>query len=286
MDPKLLVGLAFKISIFATVFGFGLHATKDDLLYLIRRPGLLVRSLLAIFVIMPVVAYALARFFPFRPTVEIALMALAISPLPPLLPGKQAKAGGQASYGLGLMAILALLSLVLVPLLVEILDAVSPRDLAMSPRSVAGLVLTGALLPLAAGMLVRALAPGFAERIAKPVALVAKVLLALAALVLLVVAAPAMWALVGDGTILALVLFLVIGFAVGHLLGGPDPEHSTVLALATACRHPAIALGIAAANFPDLHFGATILLYVLLGAIVGIPYLAMQKKRVPAAAPG
>jgi BASS family bile acid:Na+ symporter len=181
------------------------------------------------------------------------------------------------------MAILALLSIVLVPLLVEILDAASPRELAMSPRSVAGVVLTGALLPLALGMAVRAFAPAFAGRIEKLVALVAKVLLGLAALVLLVAVAPALWALVGDGTILAMVLFLVIGFAVGHWLGGPDPEHSTVLALSTACRHPAIALGIAAANVPDLQFGATIILYVLLGAIVGIPYVAMQKKRVPAA---
>jgi BASS family bile acid:Na+ symporter len=57
-----------------------------------------------------------------------------------------------------------------------------------------------------------------------------------------------------------MVAFVGVGLIVGHLMGGPDPEHSIVLALSTACRHPAIALSIAAANFPDQRFGGTILL--------------------------
>ena len=47
MDLKQLVVLALQISIIATVFGFGLKATIADLLYLVHRPGLLARSLLA-----------------------------------------------------------------------------------------------------------------------------------------------------------------------------------------------------------------------------------------------
>jgi len=53
-----------------------------------------------------------------------------------------------------------------------------------------------------------------------------------------------------------------------------------VLALSSACRHPAIALGIAAANFPDERFGGTIILYMLVSAIVGIPYVAWQRRRL------
>jgi len=60
MDLKHILGLAFQVSILCTVFGFGLKATLEDLLYLIRRPGLLARSLLAVFVIMPLFAVALA----------------------------------------------------------------------------------------------------------------------------------------------------------------------------------------------------------------------------------
>src|SRR5262245_30675485 len=108
MDLKQIVMLALQVSILLTVFGFGLRATVDDLLYLVRRPGLFVRAILAVFVIMPIVAVLLARMFNF-PTVKIALVALAISPVPPILPTKETKAGGHAAFALGLMAWLSLL---------------------------------------------------------------------------------------------------------------------------------------------------------------------------------
>ena len=94
MDLKHLVVLAFQISLLVIVFGYGLRAKFADLLYLYRRPALLLRSLIVVLVLMPDVAVALARWFDFTPTVEIALVALAISPLPPLLPTREAKAGG------------------------------------------------------------------------------------------------------------------------------------------------------------------------------------------------
>src|SRR5262245_57514118 len=100
MDLKHLVLLALKISVFTMVFGFGLRATSKDLLYLLRRPGLLVRSLIAVLVIMPAVAVAMARWFDLRQTAAVTLLALSISPVPPLLPKKIAQAAGQQSYGL------------------------------------------------------------------------------------------------------------------------------------------------------------------------------------------
>ncbi len=43
MTGQQIVLLVVQVSIFLTVFGFGLQATRDDLLYLVRRPGMLVR---------------------------------------------------------------------------------------------------------------------------------------------------------------------------------------------------------------------------------------------------
>jgi len=282
VDLKKLVLLALQLSIFCTVLGFGLKATKDDLFYLLRRPSLLVRSLLAVFVIMPIVAVVLGRRFDFRPPVEAALVALALSPVPPLLPRKEAKSGGQESYGLALMAMLSLLSIVIVPLSMEILEHVFHWPLAMAPRAVAKAVVTAALLPLAAGMILRAVLPRVADRIEKPLALAARILLPLAVLVLLVATISEARAEIGGGTVAAIVLFVLAGIVVGHVLGGPDPDHSVVLALSTASRHPAIALAILAANFPNERFGGIILLYLLVSAVVIIPYTKWQRKRAAA----
>lgn len=280
MDPKQLVLLAFQISIICTVFGFGLKATLGDLLYVLRRPGLLARSLIAMFLVMPVVAVALSRWFNFPRVVEITLIALAIAPTPPLLPGRESRSGGHESYGLGLMALLALLSIALVPLSLRFLGTFFGLPLGTSPTEIAAIVFKAALLPLTAGLVVRRLAPALAARLERPVWILVIILMPLAVAALLISTAPGMWRLIGSGTILAFVVFLVIGFAAGHVLGGPDPDHSIVLALSTACRHPAIALSIASANYPDERFGPAIILYLLLGLIVGVPYVAWQKRQI------
>ena len=280
MDAKQLVILAFQISIVCTVFGFGLQTRLSDLLYLVRQPGLLARSLIAVFVIMPVVAVAISQWFDFPRTVMIALIALSISPTPPLLPRREAKSGGHEDYGLGLMALLAALSIAIVPLAAALLSAFFGHHLGAPASKIAGIVFMSVLLPLAVGMAVRAFAPAIADRLDKLVVMIVKILLPPALIVLLIVTAPAMWRLIGGGTLVAMLLFLAIGFVVGHVMGGPDPDHSIVLAISTACRHPAIALSIASANFPDEQFGAAILLYLLLGVVAGVPYTLWNKRDI------
>src|SRR5690242_230782 len=103
MDPKHIVILAFQLSIVCTVLGFGLHATRTDLLYLWQRPKLLLRSLFAVMVVMPIVAVLMDQFFAYKHTVELALVALAMSPLPPLLPSKTDRAGGGHAYMVALL---------------------------------------------------------------------------------------------------------------------------------------------------------------------------------------
>ncbi len=280
MDLKQLVMLALQVSILATVFGFGLRATPADLLYLVRRPGLLLRSLIAVFLIMPVVAEVLDRMFDLRPTVEVVLVALSLSPVPPLLPRKETKLGGHTSYALGLMAMLALLSIVVVPLAVELVGRFAGRSFGVAPGAIARVALVSVIMPLVAGMAVRALLPRLADRIEEPIRMVAAVLLPLAVLALLAGSWQALWAAVGDGTIFAMVGFAAVGLFAGHVLGGPDPDHAIVLALSTACRHPAIALAIAAASFPGERFAGTIILYLLVSAIVGIPYIAWHRRQI------
>lgn len=280
MDLKQLTMLALQISIVSTVFAFGLKASGKDILYLIQRPGLLARSLLAVLVIMPLVALGLDRMFDFPLPVEVILVALAISPVPPLLPMKETKAGGDISYGLGLMAVLAVVSIVAVPVILALLGLILGRPLAMTPGAIAGVIIKTIVMPLAAGLIVRAVAPQFADRLANVVMFIVKVLLPVAVLAVLAGALSAIWALIGGGTVLALVIFTLAGLVIGHVLGGPDPGQSTVLALSTACRHPAIAFAIAATNFPDQPFGPLILLYLIVSAVVGIPYLLWTRRQV------
>ena len=77
MDIKQLIVLALQVAIIGTVFGFGLRATLDDVLYVLRRPGLLIRSFLAVLVVMPMLVVVFVKVFDLRATVEVVLVALA-----------------------------------------------------------------------------------------------------------------------------------------------------------------------------------------------------------------
>ena len=73
---------------------------------------------------------------------------------------------------------------------------------------------------------------------------------------------------------------LVREIMVAAKLGGPDPDDRAVLALATASRHPGVALAIASANFPGQTLvPAAVLWYLIVSALVSIPYLTWRQRR-------
>ena len=278
MDARQLIVLALQVSIIGTVFSFGLNTTHADFRYLFGRPGLLFRSLLAVLVITPLMAIVLVQVFEFQRAAEIALVALAISPLPPLLPSKESKVVGNTSYGVALMALLALLAIVTVPLSVKVLEQVVGRPLNVPTAAIARMVSVAVLLPLLVGMAVRTLRPAVAERIEPVITLVAKILLILGAVALFAGMWRAILGAIGGGAVAAMLVFVVLALAIGDLLGQPEREHSIVLALSAASHHPAIALSIASANAPNEHLAGTILLYLLVNLVVGGLYIAWQHR--------
>jgi len=142
---------AFGVSLAVLVFGSGLGARFSDVAALLRRPGLLARSLFAVLVVAPALAVALVWVFDLRPQVAIALVALSISPLPPLLPSRGERAGGRPEYGLGLVLLLAVFGVPVIMVSAEILQAVFGRDYLATPWAIAKLLTLTMLVPLAAG---------------------------------------------------------------------------------------------------------------------------------------
>ncbi len=94
----------------------------------------------------------------------------------------------------------------------------------------------------------------------------------------------AIWSATGQWTLLAIVCFVLAGLVVGHVMGGPEPQHASVLALSTASRHPAIALAISAANFPGEQFAPTLVLYLILCTVLAVPCVKWQRNRSALAA--
>jgi BASS family bile acid:Na+ symporter len=272
--------LAISTSIMLVVAGLGMLASLQDVLYLFHRPRLLISSVLSMNVVMPLVAAGFVLAFDLPLPVKIALLALAISPVPPLLPNKEASAGGRVPYAIGLLVALALLSIAVVPIMAWWFASAFDRSGHISPAQVAKVVLVSVLVPLAAGIAFRRMYPTVAAKLARPVSIVGMVLLVVSALPLLHAAWPAAQALIGNGTVIVFAAMATIGLAVGHALGGPDPRTRTVLALSTTSRHPAVALSVALGSGADkMPALAAVLLYVITASLISLPYVAWRRKR-------
>jgi bile acid:Na+ symporter, BASS family len=279
MDLAQLIRAAFPLSIALIVLALGLRCTLSDAMFLFRRPRLLLRSIFAMNVVPPIVAALLVSLTHVHPVVKFALVALAVSPVPPVLPGKQLKLVTRGSYVYGLLVAASLLAIMLVPVTMTVLGAVFGREAQVAPLMVARVVGISVLAPLALGMLLRYLWPAFAGNVSRVASAVGTLVLVAALIVALIAVWPVMSSFAGDGALLACVAFAVIGLAVGHVLGGPDADDRTVLALATATRHPGVAIAIGAAVFPDEKaVPAAVVLYLLVSAVVSAPYVVWRKR--------
>lgn len=281
MDAQHLVAIALQVSLLLTVLGFGLNATVADLTYLAREPGQVARCVLSMFVVMPLAVLALVMILDLPMTLEVVLVALSISPIPPLSPKKMIGAGGDRHGAYGLLAAVSVLAIVIVPLAAHLLGSVFGRPFA-TPAAIARIVVVSVLAPFIAGVLVHTLWPALAARLERPVSIVGAVLLGVGALTLLAGTWHEMWALVGNGTLLAIMGFVGLGLLVGHVLGGPALEQRIVVAVCTATRHPMIAFTLAAASYPEAQFGATLLLFLVVSAVAAVPYVRWAKASVAA----
>ncbi|HEY6307015.1 MAG TPA: Na+-dependent transporter, partial [Candidatus Angelobacter sp.] len=233
-------------------------------------------------VVAPVFAALLAGAFHLHPAVKIALVFLAVSPVPPILPQKQLKLGARSAYVNGMLTAISLLSIVFVPISIAILGKIFGHDVHIGPVAVAKVVGRTILLPLGLGILVHARAPAFAEKTNQPLGRIGNALLVVVAVPLLLFAIRPVMSLIGHGEVLAMIVLTVVAAAVGHWLGGPDLGERSTLAMDTATRHPGLALAIAAANFPDQRrlVAAAIVLYLIVSAVVLLPYDAWCRRRL------
>jgi len=279
MSLATLLPLAIEIALFLMVVSLGLKATAGDLLYLFRRPGQLVRALLSMDVIVPLIAIVLASRFTHDPPVKIALVTLALAPLPATFPKKALKAGCKVSYTVGLMVAITLVAIVYIPFALDLIGRRFGIAVQMSHGAIWGLVFGTLLVPLLVGVAIHHITPAFADRASAPVARAGDILLLVAVIPIAIKVLPAMWSLVGNGTVVVMLIFALLSLMSGHLLGGPDPEDRTVLALSSSFRHPGIALAIAHANFPDQKLApAAVILYGVVAAIAAKPYVMFRKR--------
>lgn len=285
MDLQSLLPLVMQICLALIVASIGLQSRWSDLPYILHHPGLLVRGILCVNVVVPGVAVFMVAILPVEPLVEVGLVLMAVSPLAPFAPGKMFKAGCDAPYVVSLYVALILLAALVVPVTAALLSEAFPVDVTVPVWIVAVFVAKTVLLPLAVGLTVGSLWPGLSRQLAPLANGIGNLgILPMLAIILFTAGGQAL-SLLHEGVFWVILAAAGAGLAAGHWLGGPVPEHRVALAQAAATRHPGIAGLIAQRHFDDPRVMLAILLFLLVSIILCALYQTWVTRRLHDAAP-
>jgi len=264
-------GLLFIV---ASMLAMGMSLTMAQILEPLKNIRVVVLALLANFVLVPLLAYLIIRVIPLDQSLQIGLVVLSTAAGAPFLPKLVQGAKGNVAFGVGLMVLLMMVTIIYMPLVLPLMlpgVSVNPWDIA---KSLIVLMLT----PLVIGLLIKSHSPESAEHW-QP--LMNKIS-GLAILVLLVVGLglniSTILSLIGTGGILALLLFIIGSLLIGSLVGGRDASERSVMGLGTAQRNVSAAILVSAQNFS----GTLTLPFVLVAAILLLLVLLPTAKRMGA----
>ena len=279
------------VVIFAQMVDIGLRQGPGDLARLFGQPGLLLRSLAAVLVVVPLAAFALIALLPLPPEVALGIVLLAAAPGAPLTSRRAEMAGADAGHVAALQFTLAALAAVVMPAVIAAFGGIlEPPAPVPAPGKVAGQIATVTVLPLALGWLFARFVPGVLRRHAPLLSRLSKLLFVAFALVVVLALAfvPDLRAklLIGWPGAAALAAMAAVALAAGHLLGGPGAERRGGLATASIARNLGLALYVAESAPETVDAIPTILTYALLGVLIALPYARWIRGRATASTAG
>jgi bile acid:Na+ symporter, BASS family len=267
--------VAMLIFVLSSMLAMGLGLTVSQIITPLRHARLVVLSLLANFVLMPLAAVALAALLRLDQPLGVGLLLLGTAAGAPFLPKLAQIAEGNLAFAVGLMVLLMVVTVGYLPLVLPVLQP----GVSVNPAKIARSLFLLMLLPLAGALAVKA---RFAVAAARTKPVLDRVSnLSLILLVLLITAANInnVLAVFGTHGILAGLLFIAVGFGIGWLLGGPGMDTRRVLALGTAQRNIAAALVVGSQSFSDPKVVVMVIVVAIVSLLVLMPLSRLLAKR-------
>lgn len=261
-----------RLTLFLLMFSLGLSFTPQQFLAFWRKPGLVLRSLISILIVFPMLVVCILQITTLPQSAIIGLVVLAAAPGAPLMTRRITMAGGDFHLGINLQITLAALAVITTPLILMLFDrALADIHLGISPRQVALNVAIAQGLPMGLAMLLSHYRPRLATAVALFVGKAANILFMILAVVLLVTGFDLVIE-AGWRANLMISMVVVMALAAGHLLGGPDKQTRTALAIATISRNMGLALFITVLSGSAKHELVVLIAYMIISFTLAGPY--------------
>jgi bile acid:Na+ symporter, BASS family len=260
-----LLDIAVLVFSVTSMLAVGLSYTLREIMDPLRDLRGVLLTLAANFVLVPLLAYAVARLLPINQAAEVGLMLVATAAGAPFLIKLTQLANGDTAFGAGVLVLLLAATIIYMPLVVPF---VAP-EATVSATSIAMPLILTMLLPLGAGLFIDACFRRLADRLQPISNRVSGIALVVLVVVTFLANFQDILGVFGTGAIAAALLVIGGAFALGYVLGGADPREREVIALATAQRNVAAATVVATQSFDD----PDVLVMVVVTSIVSIAAL-------------
>jgi BASS family bile acid:Na+ symporter len=261
--------------------GIGLGLSLKQVVAPLRNARLVIFAVVANFIIAPALAVGIARLLRLDEPFALGLLLLGLAAGAPFMPKIVAIAKGDLALSVGLMVLLMVGTTVLLPVaLPKLVEGVQ-----VNPWEIARFLTLLLLLPLIAGLVVKARLKSVAARLRPVLERVSTV--ALLAMLVLIIAInfKGVLRIFGTGAILAAILFAILSAFAGWLLGGRDASQRSVLGLGTGLRNIPAALIVSTQNFKDPNVSVMVIVTTLTGILILVPAARLIGKRACAVLP-
>ena len=276
-----LAGLSALVFVIGSMTSMGLSLKMPQIMAPLKNARLVILALVANFVLVPIVAYALTLIIPLDESVRIGLILLSTAAGAPFLPKLAEAAKGSTAFSVGLMVLLMVVTIIYLPIVLPLLLG----DVEVNPWEIARSLIVMMLIPLAIGLFINARYEDAAAKIQPTFGMASNIALLTLMVLGLVLNFSNMIALVGSLGILAGIIFIVIALVIGYLLGGSEGHIKSVMGLGTAQRNISAALVVAAQNF-DSNVITYLMVIALIGLVILMPAAGELGKRMKAEAGG
>jgi bile acid:Na+ symporter, BASS family len=260
--------VAVVVFVVSSTLGVGLSLTVSQIVAPLKNARLVVLSLAANFVLAPLVALGLWRVFDLDEPLGIGLLLCGLAAGAPFLIKLAEFAKADLAFAVGLMVLLMVVTVGYLPLALPLFL----EGITVDPMKVARSLVVLMLIPLAAGLLIRARGPGLAGRIRPAIGIISNISMILVVVFTTAGHFKSVLSVFGTFGVLAAVAFTVICAGIGWLLGGPGRSTRGVLALGTAQRNAAAAFVVAGQNFDDAKVVVMITVVLIVDFLMLLPF--------------
>jgi predicted Na+-dependent transporter len=259
-----LASFSVLIYIVTTMLSMGLKFLPKQFLEPLKDKKLIIKSLAANFILIPVLTFIILQLIPLDQGLAIGLVLMAAGAGSPFMLKMVQFMKADMTFAVGLMLILSTVTLIYMPLVLSLLLP----GVSVNPLSIAVSLLVLIFLPLIFGTVLKFKFGGIAEKIQPIFNQISNIFIVLVVVLYLGLNYQDFITVFGTGALIASLLFVLAGFSIGYLLGGPSKSTKSVLGMGTAIRNSSAAFVVAVTNFSSEYDVMAMIIVVYMLSII------------------